>query len=757
MSILRSTGFATLAYALLTIAAPRAMAESLEFMELQIELEALVSAVSDRLGNDFETRFCPLQADEPLCFGQPCVLDRLAPEPTNAALRRNGFQLTEIEGLLNAHSYGVELVMPVRAFFKTAACAEDPTCPFETYARQIVANAIIGLTVERVEAEGAPDQYLLCFEPKGIEPEAFNDPAITAELANYGQCVRLAVNDFDPGPTGRVAGVGISTDGNGARLALRIEYLSEIYDALSPNETAAHDFMRGNAWDDFLAGTLAPAVTDQPSDWRLFISGSSFENGLRRRLKDGIAHAHEDISPGLPVTASWFMAPEDGQVTSHTSVEIYQDLCVNDITAYLDGTYIYRFEDRRLMVDGRVDIDLDDIDTFLCGFLMPGMGIINLATSGFIVEALADSLPLPADLAEQIGSEECTAELAYDVPETQVGEHVALSCGIELPVLTVPGADDATLEPVGATPTMFGLTIFGDLVVPSRPAHQPVLAEAVMSYGVQGGCGSLHVGYDGYVRVRNARTCGIYRRGDVHEVFGFGPVDADPYLISTWDIVHPTLSSLQCMKSKFTLPQMVQCAPGTISKYDFYFNSPYPLNTTVKTRRGMISPPPVTPPTVSPAQQEAAMIALIEAESICMAPQQGWLGNPGGYNPSWDIDPPNWMGGLELGGVEVGQGVVQALGIGPEFLVHSEQGEMLQLQVNLLVETGRLGFEALAFAAISVQGWTTEFAADGSYVVRLSSPATEVEAVVVDGDGLIGASAVLPLEAGAISILYEAP
>ncbi|MEL6546777.1 MAG: hypothetical protein AAFQ82_19275, partial [Myxococcota bacterium] len=178
-----------------------------------------------------------------------------------------------------------------------------------------------------------------------------------------------------------------------------------------------------------------------------------------------------------------------------------------------------------------------------------------------------------------------------------------------------------------------------------------------ISYGVHGGCNSLRVGYGGSATIQGAAPlCDVTVLSNPLEVYELQEFEPAPGNVMTAGIKFPTIKSTLCPVGNGVY---TSCTPPDMSPLDHFWLNPEPLVVRVNTRSGRRTFE-VKPPNQASAQdlfyaQMEAMAAKIE----CMAPQTGFLGIPGMYDPRWDIDPPPFLTLMQqLGREQVKVGVV---------------------------------------------------------------------------------------------------
>ena len=472
----------------LALAAP---ATAANIVEVQLEATRVLALITAEASH--ERCFTPFTLDEsPTLY----VIDHVE-FPGGAALRRRpGDPIgVVVRPAITVQTKPLQAVVPVTLFVKTLTCAENPQCaPEQTVAVDL------GLVFALSASSGKLCVSLADIEPPGIVPEDKED-----ELkASVGTIC------MEGSPTDSMAPLlkdhvltgdgGVSADAALTRVAFRAEY--------DNSSTLAE-------WDSFFnAGAIAPAAPQK--DWSVFVDATFLQSIIVDQIMAGMSEM-DDVSLGEPASywwplswplmVNWYFPPLVQQYWPELipdpswpgmAVIVPGDKDVDDcpIDLGFEATLFGGFAlgNEALLLHFDVDVDGNFADLLGCTLLGPNPknSLVQLLVS-FIVQAVnaSDDGDIPTDSLPP----ECTSNGSDSI---DCSFPISLPAGFSVDTVTGNAS---------------GLVIAG--TVPVTPAPGPIstpdISVAPITYGVHGGCGNLHIGFEGKASVSGpGRFCDAY-------------------------------------------------------------------------------------------------------------------------------------------------------------------------------------------------------------------------------------------------------
>lgn len=633
--------------------------------------------------------------------GQTCYIDHIELAGASQWTRPAEGVTVNVDDTVSVLTSPVRLLQPVQIYTRTEACIQDPDCPTNQYDRVLQFAAYVDLTTDGSQVCGAVTGTFPPLPPAMISAVS---GAACAPL-DLGSLDGLLGDDFDP------AGVGISYDSGADRLGVRFEFVRS---NLTAAQIAAKSGWRTTEWSTFLGGQLAPDTNQ--GEFSVFLSDTLFEDIMRRRFASSLAD-NDKLSLLGAVHANWvhWMGPAGAlQVSFEGDLDI--DECPNTIgvdpVSIQMGLSFNDAEDA-LDISGEISWDLVDSDVLLCG----------LAYGGFI----SPFVPITTMIASIVASSTSPEEDDLAVPgdcHTTSSTTFACRYPVNLPDIMLQVGILTRLRLDGAIALPGGLSLYGHTVstIAAGTPHLALGGDAI-TYGLHGGCNSMHAGYEGAVRATGVgNICHVEISDDPRGVYDLRDTTAENWLPENWDVLFPRIGSAQsCPADRFG---STACAPGEATQLETFFANPYPMLVTVWATGGARTVRLPAPPPLTPEMQQAVLMEKLKAFAICNAPQTGWMGIPGMYDPNWDIDPPPYdivMNDWRGRSVVIGQATLHDVAVMPSAPLTRADGVVrtenvaLALTGSVAVDLGRSGQFSVPLAASLNSGLIAERFADGTF------------------------------------------
>jgi hypothetical protein len=577
--------------------APNSLEHGVEF---QLDAHALTSIVTQKAMSEqfcFDSFACP-------GGGGQCTIDHLD-FPQEASLRHAPAPKSiTVSPAISVVANPLQIALPFVANVKTMDCVNDPSCPADKYALSPTLTAVFDVSVSGTT---------LCATFDSLEPALPGTQNLVAQLQQSigTQCVPVDLRPLKPLlGSHTVSGGGITANAALDRLAVRFEF---------DNATASTQAQ----WQSFLAqGAIGP--TTPGKGWSLLVGQSLLRAALMDRLVQGIDQSSSKLAvdPSDDQTATW--TPFPPTVTVSLGAQADTGVCPNKIGVNpITSTIPFSLDaSGNIVTDGTVDWNVVDSDVAWCGFLL----------GGFVFAPI--TVPIAGAIAAGY-------DPSYGVPDCQTPDshHFDCSYPVTLPALQLGGSGPAGFMKVNdlrGDPA--GLVLSGDVTLPKPPVPQPVVAELDgIGYGVHGDCNSLRLSYEGDLLVSgSAKMCAPpVVENDVDGVYSLSEKDTHTQELTKWYDVR--LYDTPTFWSKPYAPQItIRTSAGS-----FTYTGPKPVEVT-----GDMLP---------------YEIERIEAEISCMKLETGFLGDPGRFDPRWNVDPPtDW--GIMVAPADTKLGPQKALG-----------------------------------------------------------------------------------------------
>src|SRR6185437_1698401 len=525
-------------------------------------------------------------------------------------------------------------------FVKLISVAQDPSQPKNTYfglPGGIPANLSVDISMQGAQPElcvEIVDWKLLLDIVPNFQP--LHDKVL-AQLQSAGKiCV-----PFDPsGITGVLGSVSVQnavfaaqTDANGnvSAICIRIEA------GASPQTTQAD-------WHSFVTGFQNTLTLDGP-DWNVQIDPQLIVDFAVAQFQSGLG-GMSGFTVDDPANGSWLVpgAFNGGQIAMSDHGHMKVDECPNNIGVTLSASVDLQFSNGNLIEHGFVDWDLTDSDVFVCGLTYGGpvgvvVGALIAGPIGAVVGGLIGTIigvTVAAILASVFAGKK-SLQGNFNQPGCTVVDqhHFTCTTSLELPKLDFGAGVTATLKAGKMLGLPQGLMLGGTASVthvgdPWFDMSQPDNTEEI---GVIGDCFHFQAGYSFAVQldasqgppsVPTTTLCAdSLKPWNAVQVLN-DPQNAYPYTLD------PDLTDWLPLTVNFDL---------TLPQNHPYFNNPYRPALYVRTSSGSYSVR--LPQLIKPTDAQLAGIAqsILKTDIGCHKLADGWLGQPGKYNPHWSVDP----------------------------------------------------------------------------------------------------------------------
>lgn len=559
-------------------------ADSLQHgVEFQIDAHALTSIVTQKAESEqfcFDSFACPVG-------GGMCTIDHLD-FPKEASLRHASAPVAiKVSPEITVNANPLQIALPFVANIKTMDCVGDPACAPDKYLASPQLTAVFDVTVSGTK---------ICAAFDSLEPALPGTAGLVAQLqASIGtQCVPVDLRPLKPLlGSHAVTGGGITANPALDRLAVRFEF---------DNDTASTQ----GQWQQFLQqGLIGPSTVGK--GWSLLVGQSLLRSALMDRLVQGISQSSSKLSidPSDDQTATW--TPFPPTVTVSLGAQADTGVCPNKIGVNpITSTIPFSLDaGGNIVTDGTVDWNVVDSDVLWCGVLL----------GGFVFAPI--TVPIAGAIAAGY-------DPSYGVPDCQTPDSHHFDCTypVTLPALQLGGsgpagfmkANDLRGDPAG-------LVLSGDVILPKPPGAPWVSAELDgMPFGVHGDCNDLHIGYEGDLLVN-----------------GWAKMCAPP-------VVEHDPDNVYVLTEKDTSTQeLTKWYDVRLYDTPTFWSKPYAPQITLRTSAGSFT---YTGP--KPVEYTGDMLWVevqrIEDEVSCMKLETGFLGDPGRFDPRWNVDPPTDWG-----------------------------------------------------------------------------------------------------------------
>ncbi len=382
MKAFRTLGKPLLSFGVLAAlsAAPAlALADTDGYCEIQLDVRTLADLMGRAIAT--ESSFCAQPAD---IDGRTVIVDHLELGDEGRVGRSETESAVDINDFTRVESRAVLFTQPVAIHVKTVECALDPECSETT---PIEAS----LTYELFASPAGQ----LCMREFAADrlPEGVPFPAVQVCLPIRAEEALKAT-----GLEGDTAsGVAVSLDGDGQRVALRME-LGKTRDD--------YDDQRVRDWRAFLDGEIQR--TGSAGDWSSFVHQSLILGGIQRRVSSAL-ESQAGFRVDGPIETRWEATGTGASIGARFNGSLVSPFCpegihVNDIT--LSGTVTLDDPESptNLITRGELHYDVSVADAAECGLSLGG------PVGALILSAVADSISL--DMTS-LGPN-CRADGAYE-------------------------------------------------------------------------------------------------------------------------------------------------------------------------------------------------------------------------------------------------------------------------------------------------------------------------------------------------------
>lgn len=649
----------------IAVGALLAAAPAAAMQDHTVELQLDASAVADLVRREIlGTERCPETVECP--GGGDCVLDHIeVPSVGSFGRGASAGAVSLGDGTTIAGIQPVRLEQPIQVFLKTLACVEDGSCGQHDYLLDPVLNLVLEFGVET----GADGGLQICAELVGTNP----DLGLAGLLPDFEACGDLPTDSFDQllGDQPLVR-QGISLSGDAGTLAVRLDFDP------GPADTSA--------WAGFLGGALASEPTN--SELAVIFDRSILQNAFKDFIDlDDIS----EVNPDGPKTSSWLpMASSGLLIWVTTPGEAIVPVCP-DIDLDINTSFLIDFDSStdELVVDASFSIDLNEWDMLACTALTAGWGgPAVMAIAAPVLTAIGHGLAPDAQEA---------SEKSSGIPdECLVSGDDSFTCRfpVDLDPLRLSAASGAAagLEVQGQMALQGSYSLVGDVnLFGNTQPPQMSFAKSDLAFHVGHDCHSVHAGYTGWIDFwGNAGICEIDYRDDIDTL--------DAYVVTE------TIQNDQ-------LPAILEVEMADLG-YDYaasFWNNPYGFAVTMYMTAGALTVQMDAPDEASAAEQDAAILAVAASMAAdCTEWSEGWLGDPGGYNPLWDIDPPPFQ-------------VIEQ----EQLFKPVERGFVRDVIEKLVTHDGLYSQEQIVEEAVQTRKVLRSFEAEAVGVVEAAEPAFE--------------------------------
>ncbi|MBK8270935.1 MAG: hypothetical protein IPK83_22550 [Planctomycetes bacterium] len=590
---------AALALAAAIFAAPSARAAHI--VEFQMSSAKLIQLVEHRL---LEEEICALSPFElPLQSGD-FILDHVE-FPGPVTIQRTGAQ--------------VQFVVPVEIFTKAYACISDPNCLAVDYSPSapLAAQLVLDLNAQLDE----DNKLNLCveFNSMKIGGAVVNltslDETLVQSLGGLlaPKCSKVDVmKSLSKLLNGErtVKQVGVSAITDLSRIAVRIE----LDDPANPEAAPA------SSWSAFFSTEIAP--TAEGMEWSIFMDQSLLKQALAAKFHESLSSAQDVEVLDGPHASYMPFATAGAQVTLTMELEIDAGCPFNNVGVDPAIVTLHLFADNNdpnaIKSHGQISTDLVDSDVVACALSFGPFGLIGLPV---IAAVAANQGPGESDFPDecnQINDEEFQCKQPVTLPVIRLSKwNATWSSRATLTLNKLFGHTSGIIMggPVNVT-----------LGLPHAPKDLLSVAAGKFSYGVQGGCSSLHLGWSGYLPIEgDGRLCDVKIIDDPRGVYGVSKNWSPHALGGNW------IGDNRILDLEF---------PRIGSNYAAFVQNPYPCKLVIRTSAGSRCVE-VPAPDIAHVNPAAAAGALALAKANCLKPfwfslrimEMFWLVDP----PPFDI------------------------------------------------------------------------------------------------------------------------
>ncbi len=533
-------------------------ASAAHIVEFQLDSGKLLQLVEHRL---LEEDICALSSFElPSQSGQ-FILDHLE-FPGPIEFQRDGQQ--------------IQIMVPVEIYTKTVACIYDPNCGPADYtpSSPLAPDLVLNLTAQ-LDEDGKLE---LCVEFNSLMLGSTEinlnslDPNLADSLGGLlaPKCSKINVMKslkklLDGDRT--VKQVGLSADANFNRIAVRLE----LDDPANPNAAPA------SSWSSFLNGQIGPSAGGM--EWSIFMNQELLKQALVARFAASISEEEDiEITDGPHATYSAFGAG-GARVELTMELEVDADCPFNDITVDPAIVTLDLFANGSkpnvIQSHGTLFTDVDDGDVVLCAFSFGPFGVIGLPVFAAIAAGEGPEADDYPSKCHQISDEEFDCEQPVTLPVIRLSKWNAwFASRADLTMDQLHGHSSGIIMG-GPCDVTIGL--------PPNPKKLLAVGDGSFTYGVQGGCNSLHLGWSGYLTIEgDGRMCGVWVINDPKGVYSASFDGWSQALGSDW------IGDIGGIALQFPLDG---------SDFDGFKANPYPCRLVIRTSVGSqcveVAPPDV--------------------------------------------------------------------------------------------------------------------------------------------------------------------
>ncbi len=590
-----SAGFLSLSLAAILFSAT--LAPAAHIVEFQIASPKLIQLVEHRL---LEEEICALSPFElPLQNGD-FILDHVE-FPGAVTLQREGSQ--------------IQFVVPVAIYTKAVACISDPNCLAHDYAPStpLTPDLVLDLTAQ-VDENG---KLNLCveFNSMRIGSTVIGLESLDANLVQSlggllsPKCSKIDVMKsltklLDGDRT--IKQVGVSASSDLSRIAVRLELDNP------SNPEAAPD----SSWAAFFDASISPTASGM--EWSIFMDQSLLRQALAAKFHASLsAQADIEVLDG-PHTSYMPFGSAGAQVTLTMELEIDAGCPFNNVGVDPAIVTLFLFADNNdpnaIKSNGHLSTDLIDADVVACALSFGPFGLIGLPV---IAAVAANQGPGSGDFPDecnQINDEEFQCKQPVSLPLIRLSKWNAIwSSRASLTLNKLFGHENGIIMGGPVTVT---------LGLPHSPKAPLEIGTGKFTYGVQGGCSSLHLGWSGHLPIEgDGRLCQAKVINDPYGVYGVSKNWEPHALGANW------IGNNRALTLSF---------PKSTANYAAFAANPYPCRLVIRTSAGSRCVD-VPAPDIANINHAAAAGAMAEAKANCLKPF--WF-SMRIMELLWLVDPP---------------------------------------------------------------------------------------------------------------------
>lgn len=711
------------------------------YRELQLQGTAfggIVADAIDRIGGTMCAVEMPCVDDQT----EDCVLERVQ-SAGNGYFHHGDSKLILLDGLAVT---GPRILFTIGVVLDQMRmdCATDPTCvpsSCTSYPACLPANAYVSQQVP-VTFELYSSGAEICLSIHeilygAVDPSLLSGAGVPDEFCFGGELgtVDALLEPLVPGAT------AVTWDGSQEIVAVRTDYLP-------PSGTnSAITFHRFQSFDSFVEGNATPGVPNE--DWNILLSGHALSEMLALNLENTLAsesklRLQENGSVGAVYLPGVAQASADADAYTNSFCD-----WVDVAPLWISMSPSLSSDNANVEIHSEIGWSVNGWDVVECIFSNP-LGALLAPIAIPIGLAVANNQG-PSSLPS-FGQLTCVQGTANSGKE-------ALDCTASVPQISTTvagGSIDFMLT--GDSHSIYGWRLFGNILSQGfNSSTTPWHVGGGIGFGVHGGCSSLSVGYHGSATISGpVQVCDVDIVENPHGVYDIGEFEPAPGNVKTAEITFPTIASMLCPDPN---GGYYNCYPGQSALDDFWLD-PKPMEVRLTTNRGIRTFEIAPPAQATSSDHLGAMMALLAAKIECMAPQTGFLGIPGMYDPRWDIDPAPLSDLVRVSGRRIEQlGVVELQSVAVGFLVSpiDTAGGMSLDQVTVVVEAmalvdaGRVYRIPISFE--TEMGFELSVPEDGlAHFTQVTDSLTEIDLSAHLPRDLYGAGFSAMLPAGTVEV-----